>query len=103
MLCHICKRPERWAEYQINGIIRACPECKERFANEILMVCQICNTMSFVVKTPSIIEKLQKFIPATITHFWASDVIVPTYGCPECVTFKNSIYGEIKSHIKDNP
>jgi hypothetical protein len=102
MLCHVCKRPDYWAEYQICGTIRACPECKARFANEILLVCQICDAMAFITKTPKNIGRLQYFVQATITHFWMSDVIVPMYGCPHCVDFSNSMIGERRAVVKED-
>ena len=102
MICTICKLPENWAEYQVNGAIRACPECKARFDNEILLVCLRCNSMAFIVKTPKNIERLQYFIHATITHFWMSNVIVPMNGCPHCITFQQSMIGEPKAQVKES-
>lgn len=100
MLCHICKLPERWAEYQINGQIRACPECKQRFRGEILLVCQLCDAMDFIPKSPANIERLQYFVRASLTHFIMADVIIPMNGCPRCVTFKHSPYGEPRTEVR---
>ena len=102
MLCTICKIQERWAEYQISGEIRACPECKARFSGEILLVCQCCKYMTFIYKTPRNIERLQYFVNASITHFLCSDVIIMMNGCPHCVTFEHSLLGEKREFVKDH-
>jgi hypothetical protein len=96
----ICKDPEKWTEYTINEVINVCPECKKRFANEILLVCNICDSMCFITKTPKNIERLKYFVDATITHFWISDVIVPMNGCPHCVSFQGNPLGEVKEEYK---
>jgi hypothetical protein len=100
MLCQICKDKERWSEYTVCGTINICPECKTRLTNEILLVCQICDSMCFILKTPKNIERLQYFVNATITHFWTSDVIIPMNGCPHCISFKSNPLGEVKDQYK---
>jgi len=101
MLCQICKEDNHWAEFTVSGVIHVCPECKVRFTHNILLVCTVCDSMCFIAKTPQNIERLQYFIRASLTHFLASDVIVPMYGCPHCVSFKNNILGELKEQYKD--
>lgn len=50
--------------------------------------------MCFIAKTPQNIERLQFFIDATLTHFLMLEVIVPTHGCPNCVSYKSNPIGE---------
>ena len=100
MKCLICKDPERWAEYTVGNCINVCPECKKRFTHEILLVCNICDSMCFIAKTPQNIERLQYFIDATLSHFLMSDIIIPMNGCPHCVSFKINPLGEVKDEYK---
>lgn len=96
MLCMVCKNPESWAEYTVENTIHVCHNCKIRFQEEILLYCQLCDSMCFIPKTFKNIERLKFFVNASYTHFLQSEVIIPQNGCPNCISFKHNILGEPK-------
>lgn len=91
MICQICKEKESSKEV---SSVKICESCYLRMKNEVLLICTHCEAMAFIVKNPKNIERLKFFISATDTHFWASEVIVPMGGCPHCVSYERSVFGE---------
>jgi hypothetical protein len=100
MLCMVCKDSQKWSEYTVCNTIHVCHDCKNRFNSEILLVCDICDSMCFIPKTPKNIERLQYFIQSSLTHFIMSDTIIPMHGCPNCVSYKHNPMGEVRDEFK---
>ncbi len=100
MRCQICKSNE--AEFEVDGALKVCANCKQRLSNEILLYCEICNAMAFIPKTKKNIDRIKFFVVAATADFWASNVIVPMNGCPHCVSFENSVFGERRKEVLED-
>jgi hypothetical protein len=101
MLCMICKNKSNWSEYTVCNTINVCHECKNRFVDEILLCCNICDSMCFIPKTFKNVERLKFFITTGYVDFMLGEVIVPMHGCPHCVSYKHNPLGEVKDEYKD--
>ena len=100
MLCMICKNKSNWIEYSADNQIKICGDCKNRFKDEMLMVCDICDAMCFIPKTFKNVERLKFFMTTSYVDFMLNEVIVPMHGCPNCVSFKYNPLGEVKDEYK---